>query len=82
MQMFKPLAAALLLALATTSTCMAKAKQATLREEAEAACYNDVMKLCNDDVPDEVKIEACMKKKRGQLSPECGRVFDTGLKKK
>ena len=51
-----------------------------LRQEAEHVCYNDATTLCADAVPDEDKITACMKVKRAQLSPECGKVFDRGIK--
>ena len=50
------------------------------RQEAEHLCYGDVQRLCNADIPDEVKIEACMKIHRSELSPGCRRVFDAGLK--
>ena len=50
-----------------------------LRQQAEHVCYNDATTLCGDAVPDEDKIAACMKVKRAQLSPECGKVFDRGL---
>ena len=53
--------------------------KARMRAEAEHLCYEDVQKLCNDAIPDEGKITACMKVKRVQLSPGCGKVFDRGL---
>ena len=51
-----------------------------LRQQAEHLCYNDAQTLCSDAIPDEDKITACMKLKRAQLSPECGKVFDRGIK--
>ena len=53
--------------------------KARLRAEAEHACYADVQALCSDAIPDEDKITNCMKGKRAQLSPACGKVFDRGL---
>ena len=50
------------------------------RQQAEHLCYDDVQKLCSADIPNETKIEACMKVHRAQLSPGCRKVFDTGLK--
>ncbi len=50
-----------------------------LRAQAEHDCYDDVQKLCNDAIPDETKITACMQAKRASLSPACGKVFDRGL---
>ena len=51
-----------------------------LRQEAEHLCYDDAQKLCSDAIPDEVKVEACMKAKRAQLSPACGKVMERGTK--
>lgn len=51
-----------------------------MRQQAEHLCYNDVQKLCNAEIPDEARIQACMKVHRAQLSPGCRKVFDTGLK--
>ncbi len=53
--------------------------EARMRAEAEHLCYDDMQNLCNDAIPDEGKITACMKVKRAQLSPGCGKVFDRGL---
>ena len=50
-----------------------------LREQAEHLCYDDVQKLCNDSIPDEDKIRACMQAHHAQLSPPCAKVFDQGL---
>ena len=43
--------------------------------DAADRCTPDVMRLCNEFVPDVEKITACMSKKRSQLSPECAAVF-------
>jgi hypothetical protein len=43
--------------------------------EMQQACTPDVMRLCNDAVPDVDKIVACMKRNRTNLSPACGAVF-------
>ncbi len=50
-----------------------------LRQQAEHLCYDDVQKLCNDSIPDEDKITACMKAKHTELSPACAKVFDKGI---
>jgi hypothetical protein len=47
--------------------------------EMQQACTPDVMRLCNNDVPDVDKIVACMKRNRPNLSPACGAVFGMGL---
>ena len=48
----------------------------------QSLCQPDVFRLCNDYVPDEERIIACMKANRRSLSPECRKVFDEGLKKR
>ena len=52
----------------------------TVRQRAEQACYDDVNRLCNDAIPDEEKIKACMKVHRKELSPKCREVFDRNVK--
>jgi hypothetical protein len=42
---------------------------------AEQACTPDVMRLCQDFVPDRDRIVGCLKAKRRQLSSECRAVF-------
>ena len=39
------------------------------------ACTPDVMRLCNDAIPDVPEIVACLKRKRLDLSPACAEVF-------
>ena len=39
------------------------------------ACTPDVMRLCNNYVPDIPEIVACLKRQRLNLSPACGDVF-------
>jgi hypothetical protein len=63
----------------TASARMVSDKE-RMRQQAEHLCYNDVQRLCNAEIPDEARIEACMKVHRAQLSPGCRKVFDTGLK--
>jgi hypothetical protein len=50
--------------------------------EQQQACTPDVMRLCNEDVPDVQKIVACMKRNRASLSPACGAVFGAGLSRR
>jgi hypothetical protein len=50
--------------------------------EMQQACTPDVMRLCNDDVPDVDKIVACMKRNRANLSPACGAVFGVGVSRR
>jgi hypothetical protein len=39
--------------------------------EQQRACTPDVMRLCNEFIPDVAKITACMIRKRASASPEC-----------
>jgi hypothetical protein len=39
------------------------------------ACTPDVMRLCNDYIPDVSAIVGCLKREQLKLSPACGEVF-------
>ena len=52
---------------------------ALLRQQAEHLCYDDVQKLCNDAIPDEDRIKACMQVHHAALSPACAKVYDQGF---
>ncbi len=71
--------AAMLAAISTGTFAKTRSEAEVIRQQAEHDCYDDAQKLCPDAVPDEDKITACMTKKRAQLSPACGKVFDKGL---
>ncbi len=80
-----PIRAALCAALVLSMTSpLFAAKQPSekemLRQEAEHVCYGDAQRLCADAMPDAVRVEACMKAKRAQVSPECKSVFDKASK--
>ena len=47
----------------------------TLRDQEQAACYTDATTLCKDAVPDEKKIETCMRAKFDQVSAGCKKFF-------
>jgi hypothetical protein len=44
---------------------------APVSPEVQQACTPDVMRLCNEFVPDVAKITACMNRKRAQVSATC-----------
>ena len=69
----------LTLCLCAPSLAQAALKQDSVRQRAEQACYNNVVKFCNDDVPDEAKITACMSRNRSRLDPDCREIFDRGM---
>ena len=77
-------AAALAVVLFTFSAGAVSARdlmQQDYSNDEQTLCQPDVFRLCNDYVPDEDQIIACMKLKRTQLSPECRKVFEVGIKK-
>jgi hypothetical protein len=50
--------------------------------EMQQACTPDVMRLCNDYVPDVDKIVACMTRNRANLSQACGDIFGVGVSRR
>jgi hypothetical protein len=57
------------------------ATPASAQQTAEQACTPDVMRLCQQFVPDHGRIGACLKRNSRQLSPACRSVV-SGPKKK
>ena len=47
----------------------------TLQDRQQAACYEDVMRLCNDAVPDIDRVTACMQDKRQLVSAPCAAFY-------
>jgi hypothetical protein len=45
-------------------------------QEDQAACTPDVMRLCQQDIPDQGRIIACLVRSKLQLSPACSGVFN------
>lgn len=68
-------ATAALVLVSATAPGFAAAAQSQGSEEARQACTPDVFRLCGDFIPNADKITACLKAKRDQLSPACGKVF-------
>ncbi len=73
------LCALMLVSLTAPSSAKIRSDQERMRAEAERACYLDAKTLCPGAIPDEAKVTACFTKKRAQLSPACGRIFDRGI---
>ena len=46
-----------------------------LRDQEQAACYDDATRLCKDAVPDEKKIEVCMRAHMSEVSKGCQKFF-------
>ncbi len=69
-----------IVAMLAATTAKADITTDTVRQRAQQACYDDVTKLCNNDIPDETKITACMERNRTKLSPGCLKILDAGIK--
>ena len=50
--------------------------------EEHLACDGDAERLCMSAYPDEMKLLACMKANRLQLTPVCLTAFDAGMKRR
>jgi hypothetical protein len=76
-----PLSRASLLGLAAAGLLLAAQSSANAQESyrgsqaEQQACTDDVFRLCNQFVPDEPRIIACLKENRRNLSPACQTVF-------
>jgi hypothetical protein len=77
MRMFSTAAVGLVTAL-FVATAPAQAQAVN----AEEACTPDVMRLCQDFVPERDKIVGCLKAKRRQLSKDCRAVFSSKGKRR
>ncbi len=44
-------------------------------QDDQAACEPDVHRLCDQYIPDEAQIVACLNKEKKHLSPACARVM-------
>jgi hypothetical protein len=60
------------LALASMGPAFAQA------QDVQTACTPDVMRLCQQDIPDHDRIIACLVRSTPQLSPACSVVFNRG----
>ncbi len=57
-------------------TAGAASAEVTLQDRQQAACYNDVQKLCGQFIPDAQKTEACMGKMKDKVSAGCRKYYD------
>ena len=75
-----PFFALALCAITLTSTAgIARSKGPSMRDQAQAACYDDAQRLCGQFMPDEAKVVACMKPKKAQVSPKCATFYGKKL---
>lgn len=49
--------------------------QSDLRVQQQTACEDDAFRLCNDAIPDESRVYACMAAQKSKLSPGCRAMF-------
>ena len=68
-------AAGLLLATLSTASAEESYRGSAIDQQ---ACTDDVFRLCNQFVPDEQRIVACLIQNRRYLSPACRAVFSRG----
>jgi hypothetical protein len=71
--MQKMIALAFLLSLASFT---GSASAATAEEQ--AACQDDAFKFCNEVIPDEEKVKACLIHNMRRLTPACRAMFSRG----
>ena len=57
---------------------LALASGPTLQDRQQAACYDDVMRLCSDAVPDVERVTACMKTRQAEVSAPCAAFYPKG----
>ncbi len=59
-----------------TAGAEASSSGPTLRDQQQAACYDDVQRLCANAMPDVAKVMACMKPKKAVVSAKCRALWD------
>jgi hypothetical protein len=50
--------------------------------EEQAACQDDAFKFCNEAIPDEDKVKACLIKNMRRLTPACRKMFASERRRK
>ena len=73
----KVIAFAFLLSLASFAGSASAANNA----EAQQACQDDAFKFCNELIPDEEKVKACLIHNLRRLTPACRRMFSRGRRR-
>lgn len=65
-----------LFAVATTAIALQTSPGLAFSSEAQQMCSGDAMRLCSSEIPDIPRIQACMVRKKAQVSPGCRAVMD------
>lgn len=68
--------ATLACSLGSTAAFASMTSGPSLQDRQQAACYDDVQRLCGDYVPDVDKVTACMKDKKPMVSAKCAAMWD------
>lgn len=53
----------------------------TVDDKLQAACYDDVNRLCKDAMPDEDKVATCMKQHKAEVSEKCTTAYKASGRK-
>ncbi len=59
-----------------TTVASANEKGPRLQDRQQAACYDDVQRLCGSAMPDVNKVTDCMKDKKPSVSAKCAAMWD------
>jgi hypothetical protein len=75
MRFVTPILAATLLCCGAAAALAEQGKSNRGTKDEQEACTPDVYRLCQNHIPDEDRIVACLKANRAKLSPACRKVF-------
>jgi hypothetical protein len=74
--------AGLVLAFAVSLSALSSTQSFAFSAEAQEMCTGDAFRLCSSEIPNILKITACMMKHRTDLSAGCRTVMDRDLAQK
>jgi hypothetical protein len=74
--------AGLVLAFAVSLSALSPTQSFAFSAEAQEMCTGDAFRLCSSEIPNILKITACMMKHRTDLSAGCRTVMDRDLAQK
>jgi hypothetical protein len=69
----------IIVSLAMTSIAVC---QSDVRNQQQVACEDDAFRLCNDAIPDEARVYACMAAQKSKLSPGCRVWFQSSSRRR
>ena len=80
MKSFRVLGAAAILSCSAVQA-MAAVSTPSVDDKQQAACYDDVNRLCKDAMPDEDKVATCMKQHKAEVSDRCKTAYKASGRK-